>query len=65
MAKAMDNIVPAVGIAASSLDPTKKSLSKLREKAMSDAVLKASEQGITDPAKIKEMMLEAYRGVTA
>lgn len=63
MAKAMDNIVQAVGVSASSLKSENKSLSKLREKAMSDAVLAASEQGITDPKEIQKMMLEAYREV--
>jgi hypothetical protein len=63
MVKAMDNIVQAVGVSASSLKPGNESLSKRREQAMSDAVLAASEQGITDPEEIKKMMIQAYREV--
>ena len=56
-------IVEAVGVSVSSLNKDKKDISKLREKAMSDAVLKASEQGITEPEKVKELMLQAYKEV--
>jgi hypothetical protein len=56
-------IVEAVGISASSLKPGDKSLSERRQKAMSDAALAASEQGIIDPEEVKKMMIEAYREI--
>ncbi|HEY2810553.1 MAG TPA: hypothetical protein VGJ00_04090 [Rhabdochlamydiaceae bacterium] len=56
-------IVEAVGVSASSLKPENKELSQRREKAMSDAILLASEQGITDSKEIHKLMIQAYREV--
>lgn len=52
-------IVEAVAISASTLKPERKALCRLIEKAMSDAVLECSAEGIRDPMIIKTRMLEA------
>jgi hypothetical protein len=55
-------IAEAVGIVAKS-SKGGPSRSKRLEEAMSAAVLKAAEDGITDPAEIKKLMVEAHRSV--
>lgn len=52
-------IVEAVGVSANSLWPSGKARAKLIEMAMSEAVLAASAAGITDPVKVREMMMTA------
>lgn len=55
-------IAAAVGVAVVS---NRKELSKAIEAAMSQAVLDAAEQGITEPEKIKEMMQAARQKVSS
>lgn len=49
-------VVEATGVAARSNVP---GLGKIIEKAMSDAVLQASADGVTDPAEVKARMMQA------
>lgn len=53
-------VVEAVGVAAQSLSPNGVSLSKKIEAAMSQAVLDAIEEGLTEAEDIKAKMME-YR----
>lgn len=55
-------IVAATGIAVKSTAENK-ARSKAMEAAMSQAVLDAGKEGITDPAKVKERMMAAQRKV--
>lgn len=59
----MSKIVEAVGVSANVLDPARRELAKRIEAAMSQAVLDAMAEGVTDPAQIKAWMLEARERV--
>lgn len=61
----MNKIVEAVGVSVNSLWPVAKARAKLIQLAMSDAVLEAGRQGITDPVKIREMMQVARQHIVS
>ena len=56
-------IVSSVGVSANSLVPGGKGLAKIIEGAMSAAAAAAQKAGITDPIKIKALMLKAREDV--
>jgi len=60
----VSKIVESVGIAVK-LPPGQENRAKLLEKAMSDAVLECSSQGISDPDKVREAMRVARETVKA
>lgn len=65
MAKATEKVVPKKIVATASATAKKTPLGKDIEKAMSEAVTKAYADGVTDPVKIKERMMEARKKVIA
>lgn len=58
----MSKIIEAVGVSAKSSLP---GLGKIIEAAMSAAILKAAEDGVTDPVKVKELMMIARAAAKA
>jgi len=59
----MPKIVEEVGVASSSSDTSKTFTSADVEKAMSDAIIQANEEGITDPDEVRERMLAARKAL--
>lgn len=60
----MSKIVEATGVSVGSLNPLRKERAKQIEEVMSQAVLEATEAGITDPIEIRKKMDEARQKVT-
>lgn len=56
-------IVEAVMASANSLAPAQKLTAKMIETAMSEAVAECYKKGITDPAKVREAMMQARQHV--
>ena len=52
-------IVAAVGVSANALDQARRPLAQRIEQAMSEAVTRAMDQGVTDPGEIKAEMMAA------
>jgi hypothetical protein len=53
------NIVAATGVAVGVQAPSKTALAEALEKAMTEAVQKAHNDGLSDPDKIRERILQA------
>lgn len=57
-------VVEAVMAASGTLIPSHKGLSKVVEKAMTEAIIKAQAEGITHPGAVKLRMMQARAEIT-